>query len=57
MQHRSTLRKTLATAALAFAAATVLALPAAAQEIKIGYSMAMTGGLVASRSHTSCGTV
>ena len=45
MQHRSTLRKTLATAALAFAAATVLALPAAAQEIKIGYSMAMTGGL------------
>ena len=45
MQHRSTLRKTLAMAALAFAAATALALPAAAQEIKIGYSMAMTGGL------------
>ena len=45
MQHRSTLRKTLGVAALAFAAATVLALPAAAQEIKIGYSMAMTGGL------------
>src|SRR6476660_1671446 len=45
MQHRSTLRKTLATAALAFAAATALALPTAAQEIKIGYSMAMTGGL------------
>jgi len=37
MQQRSTLRKTLTTAALA--------LPAAAQEIKIGYSMAMTGGL------------
>ncbi len=45
MQQRSTLRKTLTTAALALAAATALALPAAAQEIKIGYSMAMTGGL------------
>src|SRR6476660_48097 len=45
MQHRSTLRKTLGMAALAFAAATALALPTAAQEIKIGYSMAMTGGL------------
>src|SRR4249920_2573381 len=45
MQRQSTLRKTLATAALALAAATVLALPATAQEIKIGYSMAMTGGL------------
>ena len=45
MQHRSTSRKTLTMAALALAAATALALPAAAQEIKIGYSMAMTGGL------------
>ena len=45
MQQRSTLRKTLTTAALALAAASALALPAAAQEIKIGYSMAMTGGL------------
>ena len=46
MQHRSTLRKTLAMAALAFAAATTpWRCPAAAQEIKIGYSMAMTGGL------------
>ena len=41
----STFCKTLATAALALAAAATLALPAAAQEIKIGYSMAMTGGL------------
>ena len=45
MRQQSTLRKTLARAALALAAATVLALPATAQEIKIGYSMAMTGGL------------
>src|SRR5947207_15305851 len=42
---QSTFCKTLATAALALSAAATLALPAAAQEIKIGYSMAMTGGL------------
>src|SRR5262245_10382300 len=45
MQHRSTLGKALATAALALAASAALGQPAAAQEIKIGYSMAMTGGL------------
>jgi branched-chain amino acid transport system substrate-binding protein len=45
MRQQSTFRKTMTTAALALAAATALALPAAAQEIKIGYSMAMTGGL------------
>ena len=49
MRYQSTIRSTFgAAAALCFAAAAAFALslsPAAAQEIKIGYSMAMTGGL------------
>ena len=49
MRYLSTIRSTFgAAAALCFAAAAAFALslsPAAAQEIKIGYSMAMTGGL------------
>ena len=45
MQQRSTTRKMQATACTVLAAATTLVLPAAAQEIKIGFSMAMTGGL------------
>jgi branched-chain amino acid transport system substrate-binding protein len=46
MRYQSRLGKTMgAAAALALAAAAALTLPAAAQDIKIGYSMAMTGGL------------